>query len=192
MALDDTKVVNVSGGQFYLNTTSTAATPITTVPTDLKNPGTGWEDFGHTSLDDILGFDQEGGDASTLGTLQSPNLITRFAAITDSITFTLEQWDENAYKAYFGANVVDVNGDGTFWGINKTPTQVQGALLIVLWSGDFVLPVMAPLATVYRGDAISVGGTDELAGLPITVTPQSATGVSWMWGLGEVTKYVAP
>lgn len=188
MALDNTKVVNVSNGRFYLNTTSTAEAPITDLPADLTAPGAGWEDFGNTSLDDILGFDSDGGDQTTLGTLQNPNLLNRFAAITDSWSFNLAQWDEMAFQAYFGSNVLDVKGDGSFYGINKSPTQVEGALLIVLQSGQFYLPIMTPLASVYRGDAISLGGTDEIATLPIKVTPTGVNGIEWIWGIGTPRK----
>src|SRR5690606_3027773 len=64
MPLIDSAVLKVGAGNYFTAPVGTA------LPTDLKSPGSEWVNMGHTSLEDILAFESEGGEATVLGTLQ--------------------------------------------------------------------------------------------------------------------------
>lgn len=166
MALDNNAVMQVGGGHFY------TAVEGTDCPTDLSvTPTTPWTEIGHTSLDSILAFSSDGGDTTTLGTLQAPTLRQVIAARTESMSFTLEQWDAASLKLYFGSNMKDVNADGKLLGVPNKPVPTRVAFLVVLSDGNRQFGIWAPSANIFRGDDASLDDTESLAGLPINVTP---------------------
>lgn len=166
MSLNDQAVFLPGKGHFYRAASGTAC------PTDLTVvPPSAWTEIGHTSLSSILGFASSGGDATSLGTLQAPVLRQTFSTRTETMNFTLEQWDAESLKLYFGSNMVDINGDGSLLGVNTSPTPTESALLIVLFDGANSLGIWAPQTNLYRGSDASIDSTDALAGLPIAITP---------------------
>ena len=86
MAINDNATLVVKTGRFYVNQVGTAA-PTDLTPTALKAGG--WEELGHTSLEDILSWVTEGGETTSLGSLQSPSLRTTTSGRTESFTTTL-------------------------------------------------------------------------------------------------------
>jgi hypothetical protein len=179
MALDANAVLQVSGGHFYTATVGTAC------PTDLTVT-TGWTEIGHTSLESILAFSSDGGDATTLGTLQSPTLRQTFSARTETMSFILEQWDEASLKLYFGQNMVDINSDGSLLGVNSAPEPTEAAFLAILKDGSRAFGIWAPKAQLFRGDDASLDDTASLAGLPINVTPLQADGNDYTYALTPI------
>src|SRR5690606_27292012 len=167
MALNNNAVLQVSGGFFY------TAAPGTEVPTNLASPGSDWTNVGHTSLDSILSFASEGGDATTLGTLQAPLLRQTRSARTETMSFTLQQWDADSLRLYFGENMIDVDpeNEGALLGVPTEPAPTSAAFLAVLRDGKRAFGIYAPLAELFRGDDASLDDTESLAGLPINVTP---------------------
>lgn len=71
MALNDKATLVIGAGNYF-----TAPTPGTKAPVDLTTVATPWVNMGHTSIEDIMSFDSEGGESSVLGTLQNPSLRT--------------------------------------------------------------------------------------------------------------------
>jgi hypothetical protein len=171
MALNDNAVLQVSTGHFY------TAVPGTPCPTDLSAISTPWVEIGHTSLESILSFSSDGGDATTLGTLQAPNLRVTRAARTETMAFILEQWDEESLKLYFGQNMTDISNDadGSLLSVPSSPTPTSSAFLAVLKDGNRFFGIYAPKAELFRGDDASLDDTASLAGLPINVTPLQYT-----------------
>ena len=162
MAINDNATLVVSTGRFYTAPVGTA------IPTDLSAPGGLWKDVGHTSLEDVLTFNSEGGEATVLGTLQSPALRTSYSKRVESFQFTLQQWDEDGQKLYFGSNAV-VNAG--LLQVPTDPTPTECAFLVVFKDKAKMLPIYAPKAEIFRADNIEISDTESLAGLPLKVTP---------------------
>ena len=70
----------------------------TTPPTDLLNPTGPWENMGHTSLEDIIALSSEGGEATTLGTLQAPQLRMAYSNRSETMRVVLQQFDEILHR----------------------------------------------------------------------------------------------
>lgn len=174
MALTDSATLNISTGHFYTATVATA------VPTDPLVPGVGWTEIGHTSLDDIFNLASEGGDTTTLGTLQSKSLRTSTSPRTETFTFNLAQFDPASLKLYYGSNMV-VESSGvadTYYGVPDAPTPTQVAFFACFIDGAATFSFYAPKAEVIRADDLSLSDTSSLALLPIKVTPLNHSGAS--------------
>jgi hypothetical protein len=141
----------------------------TILPTDLTAPGAAWTNVGHTSLEDIFGLSSDGGEATVLGTLQNKSLRTTYSARTETMTFTLQQFDAAGLKLFYGSNA-PVLADGTI-GVPINPVPTTAAFLVVFIDGTNEFAFYAPKAELYRGDDLELSDTESLAGLPIAVTP---------------------
>jgi hypothetical protein len=163
MALDNTAVLKVGTGHFYTAPIGTA------VPADLRAPGVAWTEMGHTSMQDILSSASEGGDVSTLGSLQAKTLRQSVASRTESYNMNLLQFDKDSLKLYYGANAV-VTGTGSVQvPQDAVPTEV--AWLVVFYDGTTTAGIYAPKASIFRSDDLSISDTENLAQLPLKVTP---------------------
>lgn len=165
MALIDDAVLGVGIARFYTAPTGTA------FPADPLEPGVAWEEIGHTSLDDIMTFDSEGGDATTLGTLQKKALRTRYSPRVERFGINLQQFDESGLKLFFGSNAsVGANG---LLGIPEDPVPTECAFLVVVIDGDAHFDIYAPKAEIYRGDNMEISDTESLVSMPLSITPLS-------------------
>ena len=163
--LNDAATLKIGSGHFYRAAVDTAP------PTNLATL-TGWDEIGHTSLEDILAFSSDGGDATTLGTLQKPVLKTAYSPRTESFTFNLAQFDMESLKLYFGSNMASIDGGTSEWlGVPLTPAPTNSAFLLVLTDGVVSIGLYAPKAELYRADDMSFSDTESLQSLPIQVKP---------------------
>ena len=163
MALDNSAVLKVGTGDFYTAPIGSA------LPADLLTPGVAWEHMGHTSLDDILNSASEGGETTTLGSLQNRNLRQSVASRTESYNINLLQFDPEALKLYYGSNT-EVTGDGHVR-IPQDPVPSELAWLFVFRDGERVGAIYAPKASFIRGDDFSISDTESLSRLNLRVTP---------------------
>lgn len=179
MALNDDATLVVGAGNYYTATTGSA------IPANLLAPAVPWSNIGHTSLEDILALASEGGEATVIGTLQKKALRTSYSARTETFTFTLQQFDEESLKLYFGSNMVpDAGGvDSGLLGVPQDPTPTVRAFLVVFVDGANHFAFYAPKAEIFRGDDMSVGSTDALAGLPISVKPMIDGVNTWAYAV---------
>lgn len=161
MALNDNATLVVGTGNFLTAPVDTA------LPTDLTAPGVAWENVGHTSLEDIFGVSSEGGEATTLGTLQNKSLRTRYGTRQETFTFTLQQFDTPALKLFFGSNA-PVLANGTV-GVPTNPTPTVVAFLAIFIDGVNEFAFYCPKAEIYRGDDMTISDTESLAGLPLAI-----------------------
>lgn len=174
MALIDNATLNVSVGHFYTADIAEDA------PADPTTPAVDWVEIGHTSLDDIFSIASEGGDSSTLGTLQAKSLRTSTSPRTETFTFNVAQWDVNSLKLYYGSNMV-VESSGianTYYGVPDAPTPTQKAFLAVFQDGGMTVAFYAPKAEIIRADDLSISDTSSLQLLPIKVTPLNHAGAT--------------
>lgn len=178
MALDNNATLIVSGGDFY-------TAPVgTSFPDDLDAIPSAWEKVGHTSLDDILSFESEGGDATVVGTLQNPSLRVRYSARTESWTFNLQQFDVAGLRLFYGSNAAIVDG---LLQVPATPTPTTAAFLIVFRDQGRAFPIYAPKTEILRGDNLEISDTESLASLPIKVTPLQYGANTWTYALKPIT-----
>lgn len=163
MALDNTAVLKVGVGHFYTAPVGTA------LPTDLRNPGGTWADMGHTSVQDILSAASEGGDTTTLRSLQNATLRTTTAARTEAFVMHLLQFDAPSLKLYYGSNATVDGSSNVTVPSNPVPTEV--AWLVVFYDGQTTAGIYAPKASIIRSDDLSVSDTENLVQLSVKVTP---------------------
>ncbi|NUV86593.1 hypothetical protein G6W61_10275 [Streptomyces sp. KAI-26] len=175
MAINDAATLVVGSGNYLTAPTGTA------MPADLLTPLSPWQNVGHTSLEDVFGITSEGGEATTIGSLQNKSLRTKYSARTETMTFTLQQWDTAALKLYFGANA-PILPDGSV-GVPTNPEPTQAAFLAVFVDGDNHFAFYAPRAEIYRADDMAISDTESLAGLPLGVKPMALGANEWTYAI---------
>ena len=178
MALIDTATLVPDSGNFFLAVVGSA------LPANLAAPAAPWGNIGHTSVENMLGFESEGGETTILSTLQNKALRTKRANVTDTLSLTLQQFDRASLKLYFGDNASDgdyVTGTtGRKWlRISGTPTPTTTALLIVFVDGENLFALHIPKCEILRGDAPDFGDGENLAGLPLKITPLQLGANNW-------------
>ncbi|WKU46743.1 hypothetical protein Q3V23_23255 [Streptomyces sp. VNUA116] len=183
MALNDLATLVVGSGNYLTAPVGTAK------PDDLLVPVSPWSSVGHTSLEDLFGITSEGGEATTIGTLQNKNLRTKYSARTESMTFTLQQFDTSALKLFYGANA-QVLPDGSV-GVPADPVPTQAAFLAVFVDGDHHFAFYAPRAEIYRADDMTIADTESLAGLPLAVKPMIHGSNTWTYSVSPLGGTVA-
>lgn len=163
MALDSAAVLKVGVGHFYTAPVGTA------LPADLRNPTGTWTHMGHTSVSDILSAASEGGETTTLRSLQNATLRTTTAARTEAFVMRLLQFDAPSLKLYYGSNS-SVDGSGNV-NVPSNPVATEVAWLVVFYDGQITAGVYAPKASILRSDDLSVADTENLVQLSVKVTP---------------------
>ena len=169
MALDDTKVEIARTGHYFVADVGTEFP--TSLPVDGSpwTPTTGWSEVGHTSADSPMTITRDGGDTTTNGTWQAPNLITSVADITYAIEMTLLQGDEESLKLYFGGGQADpTTGD---FQAPKVPAGQERALMVQMihTSGTRARWLKLPKVTFIGSDNVEAA-TDDFTGYPVTAT----------------------
>lgn len=143
-----------------------AIAPIgTAAPTSLTAAiTTPWAVIGHTSLDNLPSWTEDGGDQSTIGTWQAPSLRNvQTKAATYQMTFNSDQLDSQSFALYYGVpNVVTTAGAFDVF----APGNVEFALLVIIADGSARVGFHASRASFTRADDISLA-TDAFTELPI-------------------------
>lgn len=183
MALNDNATLVVGSGNYLTAPVGTA------MPDDLLVPTSPWQNVGHTSLEDVFGITSEGGEATTIGTLQNKSLRTKYSARTETMAFTLQQFDTAALRLYFGANA-PILPDGSV-GVPADPQPTQSAFLAIFIDGDSHFAFYAPKAEIYRADDMTIADTESLAGLPLGVKPMVLGNNVWTYAVTPLGGMVA-
>lgn len=176
MALTDAAVAIINTGKFYTATTGTAA------PTNYLAPGVAWTDLGHTSIENILALQSEGGEVTVLGTLQSEVFRSTTTPRVDSFAIISNQWDVDTYKMYFGANATQ-DSTSKLVSVPSAPTATEKAFLAVFTAGAYNFAVHAAKVEIKRGDDLDISERNSIAGIPLLVTPVSHSGSTSYWGI---------
>ncbi|QXE37121.1 hypothetical protein KQY30_25785 [Streptomyces sp. GMY02] len=183
MPINDAATLVVGSGNYL---TAPTGTPM---PDDLLVPVSPWQNVGHTSLEDVFGITSEGGEATTIGTLQNKSLRTKYSARTETMTFTLQQLDAAALRLYFGANA-PILPDGSV-GVPANPQPTQAAFMAIFIDGENHFAFYVPKAEIYRNDDMAIGDTESLAGLPLGVKPMTFGSNSWTYAVTPLGGTVA-
>jgi hypothetical protein len=174
MAIDNTAVLKVGTGHFYTAPVGTAK------PSDLRNPGGSWTEIGHTSVQDILSASSEGGETTTLRSLQNATLRQTAAARTEAFVMNLLQFDTAGLKLYYGSNAsVTGSGAGATVKVPANPTPTEVAWLVVFYDGQTTAGIYAPKTSILRNDDLSIADTENLAQLSLKVTPLQHSANDW-------------
>ena len=175
MALNDNATLVIGAGNYLTAPTGTS------IPADLLAPGNPWTPVGHTSLDNIFGISSDGGDATTLGSLQNKSLRTTYSARTETMTFTLLQFDDDALRLFYGSNAPTLpNG---MIGVPQDPIPTECAFLAVFIDGENHFGLYAPKSEIYRADDLSISDAESLAGLPLGVKPMTLGTNTWTYAI---------
>jgi hypothetical protein len=175
VAINDAATLVIGAGNYFTAPVDTAA------PADYTAPEVAWTNVGHTSIEDIFSVSSEGGDATTLKTLQSSALRTSYSKRTETLAFTLQQFDEDGLKLYYGSNAT-ISGDGSVQ-VPESPTPTTTAFLAVFIDGANHFAFYAPKAEIYRADDLSIADTESLAGLPLGVKPLKSGSNTWTYAV---------
>lgn len=171
MTTQDNTTLKVGIARFYTAPVGTARP--TTVAT-LKTPPVAWEEVGNTSLDNILTLTSEGGNVTTLASLQNKSLRQTVEARVESLGINLLEWTTDSLLAYYGGNAV-ITADGAVE-VPSEPVPLEKAFLAVLEDGTNVGGFYAEKSSLFRSDDIAIADTNSLAQLPIKVTALNAAG----------------
>lgn len=169
MTQNDAATLSVGTGKFY--TGAVGAVAPTTFSGLLTPSSTTWTDIGHTSIEDIIAFSSEGGEATSLGTLQAPQLRTKYSPRTEAFTINVQQWDDPSLKLYYGANFTAISTGAIFSGVPAAPVVTTKAFLGVFQDGNTVFGIYAPKAELFRADDVDFSDTESLTSLPLQIKP---------------------
>ncbi|GIF02227.1 hypothetical protein Ari01nite_96910 [Paractinoplanes rishiriensis] len=173
--INDAATLVIGSGNYFTAPTGTE------FPADLLAPAAPWGTVGHTSLEDIFGITSEGGEPTTLGTLQNKTLRTKYSARTETMTWTLQQFDVDGLRLFYGANAPLLpNG---LVGVPAEPQPTVCAFLVIFVDGDNHFGFYAPKAEIYRADDLSASDTESLAGLPLGVKPMILGSNAWTYAV---------
>jgi len=176
MAKNDAATLVVGSANFFVGPVGTA------MPASLAvTPSAPWENIGHTSLEDIFSITSEGGEATTLGTLQNKTLRTTYSPRTDAFSITVQQFDRKTLRLYYGANAQMLE-DGLL-AVPQDPVPTERAFLAVFVDGENRFALYAPKAEIFRGEDMAIQDAESLAGLPLTIKPLVYGSNTWAYAL---------
>ncbi|ROR95516.1 hypothetical protein EDD28_0072 [Salana multivorans] len=185
MTLNDDSTLVVGAGNYFTAPVGTA------VPADLSAIAGDWVNLGHSSQEDILSISSEGGEKTTLGSLQNKALRTVTSPRTESFALNLHQFNSDALKLHFGQNMIPVEG-GKFLGVPASPTPTTVAFLAVFTDEGRVFAIYAPKVSIGRGDDLDISDTENLAILPISVTPLQHGSNTWAYAITPIESVEDP
>lgn len=170
MPQNDAATLSVATAKFFVATVGTA-----------YGAESGWTEIGHTSIDNVIGVNSEGGDVTTLGTLQKKQLRTSREDTIDTFRIDLQQWDLASLKLYFGTNLTVVETD--LQGVPSKPVPTTTAWKMVAQDGTNEFGIYAPKAEIFRGDTFSLSNEEALSSLPVDVRPLQYNENVWAYAL---------
>lgn len=183
MPLNNNATLIVGAGNFF-TAPYVQASPAA-LPANLLSVPAPWVNVGHTSLEDIFSVASEGGEATSLGTLQAKTLRTTYSARTETFNIMLQQFDAASLKFYFGSNTT--TGGGGELQVPTAPTPTIASFLAVFVDGTNKFGFYAPKAEILRGDDLSISDSESLAGLPISVKPVAHDTNTWAYAVTPLT-----
>ncbi|MFC4336018.1 phage tail tube protein [Salininema proteolyticum] len=172
---NDSATLVVGSGNYFVAPVGTA------LPDDLLSPTSPWDNIGHTSLEEILAIEAEGGEATSIGTLQNKTLRTVYSPRTETLRVTLQQFDTQSLRLFFGSNMETLSS-----GMQGVPTEAKPskkAFLAVFLDGESYFAIWAPHVEIFRADNPSLGDGQTLAGLPLGVKPLAFEQNTWTYAI---------
>ncbi|WP_117198979.1 hypothetical protein [Nocardiopsis sp. TNDT3] len=182
MALDDDADLVPAVGEYWFHPVEN-----TPPPADEDTPtAEGYGDLGHTALEDPFAINGEGGEETVLGTWRNRSKRTVYSPRVDRVAFVLQQWTEDNYKLYYGANA-ELDPTTGYVMVPDNPVPVTGTLWTLIRDGDETLPLWFPRVSIYRADDITAD-PQALMGLPVRATILGRSGQKDLYGLKPKSK----
>lgn len=187
MAMDDNAVLIASNVHILTGVVDTAVKPtlaqLNTFAADLDTPPVGWTDLGHTSLENVTAFGQDGGETEVKGSIQNRalrELITE-AAVDYFTANSLQILDNEVLSFYYGGGDSSVADE---FALPDNPAPVERALCAVFLEGTDVVAFYASKASIRREESIETP-SDDFMEAPLRFTPLKQTGQPKAIWIGE-------
>lgn len=175
--LDDAVLVPGVGHIFTKPTAGTkwALADLVAYAADGTTVPTGFTELGHTDLDSILTFAQDGGDTTTKGSWQNPSLRTVITdAAIDSFTLNAEQvLDTDILSLYYGGGDDATPGE---FALPDAPAAAERSVVVVFLDGTTPTAFSVPKASILRGD-VAAFAPDDFTKLPLKFTVLQQSGL---------------
>jgi hypothetical protein len=176
MTLDNTAVMRPGTGHFLLRTASTASPSFADLEAfvaDTTDLPTGCVDLGHTSLNDVLAFEQDGGESTVIGSWQTKSLkeIVTSEAV-DYFTTTALQLDNDTLALYYGAGDATVANE---WSAPENFSTTEKGVTIVMFDGSDWVAIDCGRVSIRR-EAGLAPDPEYFLGLPLRFTLLSPSG----------------
>lgn len=171
MALTDGAVLVPGVGHIWTGVVGTATKPTLTALNTFASAGTvpsGWTSLGHTSLADVLVFDQSGGETDVKGSWQNPSLRTVITSTAvDFFTVkSLQVQDNTILSLYYGGGDASTANE---FALPDSPAATEKAVTVVLLDGSTPVALYVPKASILRADAPDVSA-DDFMDFPLKFT----------------------
>lgn len=171
MALTDGAVLIPGRGSIWTGVVGTATKPTLAQLATFVSAGTvpaTWTDMGHTDLDDILAFGQDGGDTTVKGSWQNASLreITTATAVDFFVVKSLQLLDNAIMALYWGGGDASTANE---FALPDSPVPQEKAVTVVMVDGTTPLAFYVPKASIRRDDAFDMSD-DDFAKAPLRFT----------------------
>lgn len=163
--LKDNALLKPARVDFYI---ADVGTERPTAHADLVSPPSPWTNVGHTTADNLVDFQYEGGERTTMPTAQKAAARENVSDLIESFGANLLEWTKESFELYYGQNVV-LLADGAVE-VPSKPVPKEVALLVVLTDGDALAHFYAGKASAFRNAAIAAADTNSFSQLPVKFT----------------------
>jgi hypothetical protein len=171
MALEDKKTLVVGEMHFFTADEHTKPPTVTAYKQD-STPGkttalAGWENLGHTQMENPLKITVSGGEVTVKGSLQKHALRTATSDRNFAIEVSLHQFDKNTIKKWMGKNAVEDTG---LVYAKPKPQPWRVALLGICEDEGNVFMIHAGSVDIAPNGDFDVQNTEDLVALPVKLT----------------------
>lgn len=172
MALTDGAVLVPGIGHIFTGTvgsaTKWALSDLTAFAANTATVPSGWVNLGHTSIDNVLVFGQDGGDTTVKGSWQNASLRTVITSQTiDSfVVKSLQVMDNTILTLYYGGGDV-ATANEFHW--PDSPAAQNKAVTVVMLDGSTPIALWCPQASILRADAADIA-SDDFMDFPLKFT----------------------
>jgi hypothetical protein len=178
MALNDSAVLVPGKGHILTGTVGSATQPTLTALTTFANNTatlpTGWTDLGHTDIDEILTFEQEGGETEVKRSWQNTALretVTE-TAVDYFVAKSLQLIDNTILSYYYGGGDATVADE---FSLPDSATATEKAVTVVFIDGSTVVGFYCPKVSIRREAGIELA-FDDFTKVPLRFTVLQASG----------------
>lgn len=178
MATNSAAVIVPGEGHFYIAATSA------TKPTGTGVPASPWVEVGHTSYEDPMTVEREGGEVTVLPSWQSSAVRTRYSPVTYSVAFSLLEHDDLALKLYYGGGAVNATTDE--FEVPKIAVAQQHSLFIRIVDGANVWARYFGTVDILGSDS-EEADPENMMGLPVSATILDDADLSYLFSIAGPT-----
>jgi hypothetical protein len=170
--------ITVNAGTFTGGTT-----PAVSINATGRGPFSAYTEIGHTSPDNPLQMNRDGGDVTTLGSWQQDNVDQSTAAVNWAMAFSLLQYDITSMKLYHGSNAI-VGADGSVQSNLAGPSPTEAAEFLIVKNGAKAQARHYPRVSIIAADGESFD-TSKLAEMPVQASILSSNTLTYGFSVSQ-------